>query len=177
MALLVHVFGWSGRGKTRAAEAVVRCLSARGLRVFGVKHSSHPEDLREPEGKDGWRMAAAGAAGVVLTSEGVTRIVLGEGLDLGRAVGLAESLGAEAVVVEGFKSEVGLLGGSLGLIAAGSPEEVEDIVDDPGTLFGVYCLSGGGTWVVGGVRLRVYGPGEEDLLCSDLLGAARVEVG
>lgn len=50
----------SGTGKTTLVEAVIAELSARGLRVAGVKHDAHRIEL-DTEGKDSWRMRKAGA--------------------------------------------------------------------------------------------------------------------
>jgi molybdopterin-guanine dinucleotide biosynthesis adapter protein len=70
----LSVIGWSGAGKTTLLTRLVPELSARGLRVGVVKHSSHAHPLH-PEGSDTGRHARAGAvlvafatpAGVQLT--------------------------------------------------------------------------------------------------------------
>jgi len=57
----LSIIGWSGAGKTTLLTRLVPELSARGLRVGVVKHSSHAHPLH-PEGSDTARLARAGAA-------------------------------------------------------------------------------------------------------------------
>ncbi|ATB29695.1 molybdopterin-guanine dinucleotide biosynthesis protein B [Melittangium boletus] len=57
----LSIIGWSGAGKTTLLTRLVPELSARGLRVGVVKHSSHAHPLH-PEGSDTARLAQVGAA-------------------------------------------------------------------------------------------------------------------
>lgn len=57
----LSVIGWSGAGKTTLLERLVPELSARGLRVAVVKHSSDAHPLHRP-GSDTARFQEAGAA-------------------------------------------------------------------------------------------------------------------
>lgn len=58
---VVHVIGWSDRGKTLLIERLVKRLVAEGLVVATAKHA-HAGYTLDPEGSDSSRHAAAGAA-------------------------------------------------------------------------------------------------------------------
>ncbi|RJS21162.1 molybdopterin-guanine dinucleotide biosynthesis protein B [Corallococcus sp. H22C18031201] len=97
------VVGWSGAGKTTLLERLVPELSARGLRVAVVKHSSDTHPLHRP-GSDTARFQTAGAALVGFATP--------EGVQLTRAEPLADTLGpllaqladtVDLVLVEGWK--------------------------------------------------------------------------
>ncbi|MEM7321884.1 MAG: molybdopterin-guanine dinucleotide biosynthesis protein B [Actinomycetota bacterium] len=62
---LISVVAPSGTGKTTLMEGVIGRLNAAGHRVGVVKHDAHRIEL-DTEGKDSWRLRAAGAAGTVL---------------------------------------------------------------------------------------------------------------
>jgi molybdopterin-guanine dinucleotide biosynthesis protein B len=64
---VVAFSGPSGVGKTTLLVALVRELTARGLRVSAIKHSRHPHSLDVP-GKDSDLLTRAGAAGVAVQS-------------------------------------------------------------------------------------------------------------
>lgn len=57
---VVGIVGWSGAGKTRLMEHLIRWFRCRGYSVSAVKHSHHAIDLDSP-GKDSSRLQAAGA--------------------------------------------------------------------------------------------------------------------
>lgn len=57
----------SGTGKTTLLERVLPELRNRGFRVGAMKHDAHRFDIDHP-GKDSYRLAAAGAATVLITS-------------------------------------------------------------------------------------------------------------
>lgn len=57
---VVHVVGWSGRGKTLLIERLLPHLRAHGLRVATAKHA-HGGYALDREGSDSSRHAAAGA--------------------------------------------------------------------------------------------------------------------
>nr|WP_291318113.1 molybdopterin-guanine dinucleotide biosynthesis protein B [Desulfuromonas sp.] len=58
----------SGTGKTTLLEKVVAELKRREYKVGTVKHGAHHFDIDHP-GKDSFRMAAAGADTVLITSK------------------------------------------------------------------------------------------------------------
>lgn len=64
---VVALVGSSGSGKTTLAEALIRRLARRGLRVAYVKHDAHRFEM-DLRGKDTWRAAKAGAAAVAIAS-------------------------------------------------------------------------------------------------------------
>ena len=57
----------SGTGKTTLLEKVIARLKERGYRVGVVKHDAHRFDIDHP-GKDSYRLTAAGADTMVLSS-------------------------------------------------------------------------------------------------------------
>ena len=59
--------GYSGSGKTTLIEQLIPRLSKRGLRVSLIKHAHHTFDVDQP-GKDSYRLRAAGASEVLVTS-------------------------------------------------------------------------------------------------------------
>ena len=63
------IAGWSGAGKTSLIERLLPRLSARGLAVSVIKHAHHGFDIDRP-GKDSWRHREAGAAQVLVVSDG-----------------------------------------------------------------------------------------------------------
>ncbi len=59
----------SGTGKTTYLEGLIRELTARGYRVGTIKHDAHDFDI-DHEGKDSYRLRAAGSARVVIAGNG-----------------------------------------------------------------------------------------------------------
>ena len=57
----------SGTGKTTLLEKVISGLKTRGYRVGVIKHDAHRFDIDHP-GKDSYRMTAAGADTVLISS-------------------------------------------------------------------------------------------------------------
>lgn len=94
----------SGTGKTSLVEKVIAVLIEQGLDVAAVKHDAHRIEL-DTEGKDSWRMRAAGATGTILAGQNQLawmgsadrRPELGSLVDLFFAE-------ADVVIVEGYRS-------------------------------------------------------------------------
>ena len=63
--IIVAVVGSSNSGKTTAAEALIKGLTKRGYTVASAKHIPESEFTIDPEGKDTWRHAKAGASTVL----------------------------------------------------------------------------------------------------------------
>jgi molybdopterin-guanine dinucleotide biosynthesis protein B len=61
------IAGWSGSGKTTLIAKLLPELTARGLRVSTLKHSSHAFDIDRP-GKDSHTHRQAGASEVMVSS-------------------------------------------------------------------------------------------------------------
>jgi molybdopterin-guanine dinucleotide biosynthesis adapter protein len=67
MQKILGIVGWKNSGKTTLVEALVREMTARGLRVSTVKHAHHAFDIDVP-GKDSHRHREAGAHEVIVAS-------------------------------------------------------------------------------------------------------------
>jgi molybdopterin-guanine dinucleotide biosynthesis protein MobB len=93
----------SGTGKTTLLEKVIRDLKGRGYRVGVIKHDAHRFDIDHP-GKDSYRLTAAGADSMLISSEDKLALVKQHN----RSPSLEELLSGyftdvDLVVVEGFK--------------------------------------------------------------------------
>ncbi len=64
---ILGIVGWKNSGKTTLVEALVREMTARGLRISTVKHAHHAFDIDVP-GKDSHRHREAGAHEVIAAS-------------------------------------------------------------------------------------------------------------
>jgi molybdopterin-guanine dinucleotide biosynthesis protein MobB len=64
----------SGTGKTTLLEKVIVHLKERGLRVGVIKHDAHRFDIDHP-GKDSYRLSAAGADTMLISSPAKLAIV------------------------------------------------------------------------------------------------------
>ncbi len=96
----VLCMGWSGSGKTTFLEKLLPELIARGLRVSVAKHDAHGFEMDRP-GKDTWRLAQAGAAGVAISGPGGWAVLSREDISL---EALREKLPpADLILVEGHK--------------------------------------------------------------------------
>ena len=66
-AKVVSFVARSGTGKTTLLEGVIGHLKAQGYRVGVIKHDAHRFDIDHP-GKDSYRLAAAGADTMLISS-------------------------------------------------------------------------------------------------------------
>ncbi|OGR31118.1 MAG: molybdopterin-guanine dinucleotide biosynthesis protein B [Desulfuromonadales bacterium GWD2_61_12] len=64
---VVSLVAKSGTGKTTLLVKLIAALKGRGYRVGAIKHDAHHFDIDHP-GKDSWRLTAAGAETMVITS-------------------------------------------------------------------------------------------------------------
>jgi molybdopterin-guanine dinucleotide biosynthesis protein MobB len=100
--ILCGIIGRKNAGKTTLTEALVRDLSARGLRVSTLKRTHHAVDLEQP-GTDSHRHRLAGAAQVMLASD--QRITLMEEVSSPTLDDLLARLApCDVVLAEGWKS-------------------------------------------------------------------------
>lgn len=98
------ITGWSNSGKTTLIEGLIRCLSAKGLRVSVIKHSHHAVMPDRP-GSDTERYLRSGAAAAAFVGEG-GGIIRYENPTLD---GLLHAVNdADIVLVEGYDQEAKL---------------------------------------------------------------------
>jgi len=94
----------SGSGKTTLLEKVISRLKDRGYRVGAIKHDAHRFDIDRP-GKDSYRLTAAGADTMVISSP--EKLALVKKLAVSPPVEdllAAFFTDVDIVLVEGFKS-------------------------------------------------------------------------
>ena len=106
---VIGVVGRSGSGKTTLLELLIPELTARGLAVGAVKHTSHGF-LADRPGKDSYRLYESGAASVALISgqqlATFTRLGGEASSDASIDTALASlPRGLDLVLVEGFSWE------------------------------------------------------------------------
>jgi molybdopterin-guanine dinucleotide biosynthesis protein B len=106
---VVGVAGRSGSGKTSLLELLIPHLSARGLAVGTVKHTSHGF-LADRPGKDSYRLYESGAASVALISRQQLATFTRRSDDASPDVSLDTALASlpgdlDVVLVEGFSWE------------------------------------------------------------------------
>ena len=99
----IHFVGKSNSGKTTIVAGVISELTKRGLKVAAVKHGHHPGEFDQP-GKDSWRMATAGADAVGFLSKERTFMLLKTKKETDLADLVANFIGYDVVIVEGYKA-------------------------------------------------------------------------
>ncbi|MBI4595043.1 MAG: molybdopterin-guanine dinucleotide biosynthesis protein B [Candidatus Tectomicrobia bacterium] len=103
MIPIISIVGKSNSGKTTLIEKLIPLLKARGYRICTIKHDTHGFDI-DREGKDTWRHAQAGAAGVIISSP--FKIAMIKQVERERSLDeLAELFGPDVdlILTEGFK--------------------------------------------------------------------------
>lgn len=94
----------SGSGKTTLLEKVISRLKDRGYRVGAIKHDAHRFDIDRP-GKDSYRLTAAGADTMVISSPEKLALVKNHAVSPPVEDLLAAFFtDVDIVLVEGFKS-------------------------------------------------------------------------
>jgi molybdopterin-guanine dinucleotide biosynthesis protein B len=101
---ILGIVGWKNSGKTTLVEALVREMTARGLRISTVKHAHHAFDIDVP-GKDSHRHREAGAHEVIVASGQRWALMheLREAPEPPLVELLAKLAPCDLVLVEGFK--------------------------------------------------------------------------
>jgi molybdopterin-guanine dinucleotide biosynthesis protein B len=100
---VVGIVGRSGSGKTTLIEKLIPALRRRGLTVSTVKHTHHHQIELEPPGKDSHRHRSAGAAEVIITSDGGWARISSSREPASLQELLTRLQPVDVVLVEGFK--------------------------------------------------------------------------
>lgn len=98
------ITGWKNSGKTRLTTGLIATLTARGLRVGAIKHAHHSFEI-DHEGRDSFRMRAAGARQVAVVSQyrwALVRELDGEEEPSFEHI-LSHFTGYDLVLAEGYK--------------------------------------------------------------------------
>jgi len=103
---LFGVVGWKNSGKTTLMVGLIGELARRGFAVSVIKHA-HAKFEIDHEGRDSFKMRAAGACQVALSSPRRFAVMreLGEAPELSFADILAHAGKCDLVLVEGYKRE------------------------------------------------------------------------
>jgi len=115
----VRVAGPKNSGKTCLIEALLRELTARGLRIGTIKHDAHQFEIDNP-GKDTWRHRQAGSVATVICS-GTKLALMRDMQDAPPVSELVERYlpDCDLVLVEGYKSDRGPVIALGGITVAG----------------------------------------------------------
>lgn len=104
MPPVVSIVAKSGTGKTTLLEKLITELKSRGYRVGAVKHDAHSFSI-DHQGKDSWRLTAAGADTMLITSpQQIAMVKQNQGPEPTLAETIASYCGdLDIVLTEGFK--------------------------------------------------------------------------
>lgn len=95
----------SGTGKTTYLEKLIPLLKKEGIRIAILKHDAHGFQIDKP-GKDSYRLTAAGADHMILTSCDQTAAVFSHpGLNPDLHVLLSYIGNVDLIIIEGYKME------------------------------------------------------------------------
>jgi molybdopterin-guanine dinucleotide biosynthesis adapter protein len=98
----------SGTGKTTLLTQLIPLLKNHGLRIGLIKHSHHNFDI-DQQGKDSFRLRAAGASPVMLVSPYrraiITELTELKEPSLNEQLALFDQSELDLLLIEGFKSE------------------------------------------------------------------------
>jgi len=120
----VAVVGYSGAGKTKIVEGLVRELSKRGHRVATIKHMAEREFSIDHPGKDTWCHARAGARTVISLAPRELATIEKRKAKLDEVLRRLERL--DFVIIEGFKGLKNL----AKIVAARNKADLHKLADE-----------------------------------------------
>lgn len=100
MIPVYSIVAYSGTGKTTFLERLIPALKRRGLRVAVFKHDAHDFEM-DREGKDSYRLTAAGADMTLLASPHKAVVMENRPVDPQRL--LEQVHDVDLILTEGFK--------------------------------------------------------------------------
>ena len=100
---VVAIVGRQGSGKTTLIERLIGIARARGLSVSTIKHTHHHDIELDTPGKDSHRHRVAGAAEVIVASDGGWARLAASRTPATLQTLLTELRPVDLVLVEGFK--------------------------------------------------------------------------
>ena len=98
---VIHIVGRQNHGKTTLVVELVRVMTARGVRVGTIKHSSHHHEI-DTHGKDSYRHREAGGSPASIVTPDLATVFVPRtpGDDAHRRI-LALYAGCDLVLIEG----------------------------------------------------------------------------
>lgn len=131
MIPIYSVVAYSGTGKTTFLEKLIPCLKERGMRLAVYKHDAHDFTI-DREGKDSYRLTAAGADMTLLSSQ--HRAVIMENRPVEPEQLLSAVHDVDLILTEGFKfgpwKKILLVRAAAGGRIALEPDECFAVVTD-----------------------------------------------
>ncbi|WLV25539.1 molybdopterin-guanine dinucleotide biosynthesis protein B [Aciduricibacillus chroicocephali] len=102
-----QIVGYKNSGKTTLMEWLVEQLALSGIRAGTIKHHGHGGKPARSENTDSSRFLKAGADCSAVVGDGEWQLILSESmpLTLEQMIEMQKMLGADLILIEGFKNE------------------------------------------------------------------------